>query len=88
MIRCDNASPTILSMSSLINFAIQSNLSNLDTSSSSIYDICVGCNYHNGDDTDLNLVPIRLSSITSICVLLVPSSFEPTSLSSNILSLK
>jgi len=83
MIRCDNASLTISSMSSLTSFTIPLNLSSLETPSSSNRDTCVVCNSHNGDDTDLDIV-LYLSPITSIHVLLTPSSLEPTSLTSNL----
>ena len=84
MIRCDNTSPTISSMSSLTSFTFPLTLSSLETSPSSNRDTCVGCNSHGEDDTDLDLVPVQLSPITSIHLLLVQSSLEPTSLSSNL----
>mmetsp|Transcript_42864 Transcript_42864/g.43599 ORF Transcript_42864/g.43599 Transcript_42864/m.43599 type:complete len:363 (+) Transcript_42864:1275-2363(+) len=84
MIRCYNTSPTISGMSSLTSFTFPLNLSSLETSSSSNRDTCVGCNSQNGDDTDLDLVPVQISSITSIHLLLVQSSLETTSLSSNL----
>merc|ERR1712238_315573 len=68
MIRCYNTNSTISSTSSLTRFTIP-----LETSPSSHRDTCVGCNFHNGDDTDLDP---ELSHI--------PSSLEPTSLSSNL----
>ena len=74
-------------MSSRTSFTILLNLSSLETSSSSNCDTCVGCNSYNGDDPDLDLVPVHLSSITSIHLLLVPSSLEPTYLSSNLFRL-
>merc|ERR1712238_644688 len=59
MIRCDNKSSTISSMSSLTSFTIPLNLPSLKTTSSCYRDTCVGFNFHNGDDTalDLDLVP-------------------------------
>ena len=69
-------------MSSLTSFTILLNLLSLETFSSSNRDTCVGCNSYNGDGTDLDLVPVYLIPITSIHVLLEPSSFETTSLSS------
>merc|ERR1712238_209211 len=89
MIRCYNKSPTISSTSSLTSFTIPLNLPSLETSSSRYRDICVGCHFHNGDDTDLDpdLVPVHFSPITSTQLSLVPSSLEPTSLSSNLFHL-
>ena len=72
-------------------FTVPVNLSSLETYSSNNRDTCVGCNSHNGDDTDLDLVPnlvsVHLSPIASTHLLLVPSSLEPTSLSSNLFCL-
>ena len=48
---------------------------------------CVGCNSHNGNDTDTDLVCVHLSPITSIHVLLAPSCLELTYLSSNLFCL-
>jgi len=83
MIRCYNTSPTISGMSSLTSFTFPLTLSSLETSSSSNRDTCVGCNSQNGDDTDLDLVPVHLSPITSIPCLFVQSSLVPPFLSSN-----
>ena len=82
MIRFYSSSPTISSIRSFTSFTTPLYLSSLETSSSDPY-TCAGCNSYNGDDTDLDLVPLHLSPITSIHLLLVPSSLEPTSLSSN-----
>merc|ERR1712238_605379 len=89
MIRCYNKSPTISSTSSLTSFTIPLNLPSLETSSSRYHGTCVGCNFHNGDDTDLDLdlVPVHFSHTTSTQLSLVPSSLEPTSLSSNLFHL-
>ena len=87
MIRCDNTSPTISSMSSLTSFTIPLNLSSLETSSSSNHDTCTDCNSYNGDDTDLDLVLIYLRLITNIHVLLAPPSLETTSLIGNLFRL-
>jgi len=62
MIRCYNTSFTISSISYLKSFTFPLTLSSLETSSSSNRDTCVGCNSQNGDDTDLDLVPVYLSS--------------------------
>ena len=84
MIRCYDTDPTISSMSSLTSFTFPLTLSSLETSFSSNRDTCVGCNSHSEDDTDLDLVPVRLSPITNIHLLLVQSSLELSSLSSNL----
>ena len=85
MIRCYNTSSTISGTSSLTSLTILLNLSNLETSSSSYRDTCVGCNSHNGDDTDLDLdlVPVHFNPITTTHLSPIPSSLEPMSLSSN-----
>ena len=78
MIRCDNTSPIISSMSSLTSFAssltsfaIPLNLLSLETSSSSNRDTCFGSNSHHGDDTNLDLVPAYLSPTASNYILFV-----------------
>merc|ERR1712238_219375 len=89
MIRRYNKTSTISSMSSLTSFTIPLNLPSLELSSSRYRDTCVGCNFHNGDDTNLDpdLVSVHFSPITSTQLSLVPSSLEPTSLSSNLFHL-
>ena len=86
MMQCYNTSPTLSSTSSITSFTIPFNLPSLKISSSSYHDTCVGCNSHNGDDTDLDLdlVPVYFSPITSTHLSLVPSSLKPISLSSNL----
>ena len=84
VIQCNNTSPTISSMSSFTSLTIPLNLSSLKTSSSSNRDTCVGCNSHNGKDTDLDLVPVHVRPITSFYILLAPSSMKPTFLSRNL----
>ena len=70
-------------MSSLTSLTIPLNLSSLETFSSSHRDTCVGCNSHNEVDTDLVIIPVYLSPITSIPIFATSSS-EPTSFSSNL----
>ena len=86
MIQCDNTSPTISSLNSLTSSTILF-LSSLETSSSSNCDTCVGCNSHNEVNTDLVIISVHLSPITSISILFASSSSEPTSLSSNLFRL-
>merc|ERR1712238_329574 len=89
MIRCYNKSPNISSTSTLTSFTIPLNLPSLETPSSRYRDTCVGCNFHNGDDTDLDPdpVPVHFGPITSTQLSLVPSSLEPMSLSSDLFHL-
>ena len=62
MIRYDNTSPTISSLSSLTRCTILLNLSISETSSSSNRNTCVGCNSHNEVDTDLVITPVHLTA--------------------------
>ena len=88
MIQCYDKSPNISSMSSLTSFTFPLSLSSLKISPSRNRDTCVGCNSHSEDDPnpdpDLDLVSVQLRPITGIHLLLVQSSLEPKSLSSNL----
>ena len=86
MIRCYNSSPTISSMRPITSFTIPLYPSSSETPSGD-RDTCVSCDSHNGDDTDLDLVPVHLSPITSIHLLLVATtSLLSSSLSSSTFS--